>query len=77
MENKLHWVLDVTFGEDHTRVSKRNGAENLALIPKMALNMIKHSPLDGVPTSLIARQRLAHCRPDYLRRVLTAGITQD
>ena len=35
VENKLHWVLDVTFGEAHTRVSKRNGAENLALIRKM------------------------------------------
>ena len=77
VENNLHWVLDVTSGEDHTRVSKRNGAENLALLRKMALNMIKHSPLDGVPTSLAARQRLAHCRPDYLCRVLAAGITQD
>ncbi len=67
VENKLHWVLDVTFGEDHTRVSKRNGAENLALMRKMALNMLKRTPVDRGANTMIARQRLAHCRPDYLR----------
>ncbi|MDP7179462.1 MAG: ISAs1 family transposase [Verrucomicrobiota bacterium] len=77
VENNLHWVLDVTFGEDHTRVSKRNGAENLALIRKMALNMIKHTPVNGRSSSLVMRQRLASRRPNYLRQVLSAGITED
>ena len=77
VENKLHWVLDVTFGEDQTRVSKRNGAENLALLRKAALNMLKHAPLERGPTSIVGRQRLAHCRPDYLRRVLSTGIAED
>lgn len=77
VENELHWVLDVTFGEDHTRVSKRNGAENLSLLRKMALNMLKHTPAERGSNTMIARQRLAHCRPDYLRRALTSGITQD
>ena len=27
VENKLHWVLDVTFGEDHARISRQYGAE--------------------------------------------------
>jgi len=27
VENKLHWVLDVTFGEDHARIARRHGAE--------------------------------------------------
>ena len=31
IENNLHWQLDVSFGEDNNRVSKRNGAENLAM----------------------------------------------
>ncbi len=77
VENNLHWVLDVTFGEDHTRVSKRNGAENLALIRKMALNMLKRAAVPDVSTSIVMRQRLAQFRPDYLGDVLAAGITQD
>ncbi|HHK41139.1 MAG TPA: ISAs1 family transposase [Planctomycetaceae bacterium] len=32
VENKLHWVLDVTCGEEQARVAKKNGAENLSLL---------------------------------------------
>src|SRR5262249_37898141 len=32
IENSLHWQLDVTFQEDHNQVTKRNAAENLALL---------------------------------------------
>ena len=77
VQNSLHWVLDVTFGEDHTRVSKRNGAENLALIRKMALNLLKQAVVPEVATSIAMRQRLAQFRPEYLGEVLAAGITQD
>ena len=44
VENKLHWVLDVTFGEDHARIGKRNGAENLAIVRKIAINLHKNTP---------------------------------
>ncbi len=41
VENKLHWVLDVIFKEDYCRVRTGNGAENLNIIRKIALNTIK------------------------------------
>jgi predicted transposase YbfD/YdcC len=41
IENSLHWVLDVVFDEDHSRVRKDNAPENLAVIRQMALNMLK------------------------------------
>ena len=43
IENSLHWVLDMTFDEDRTRNRKDNGPENLAILRKLALNMLKRS----------------------------------
>ena len=41
VENSAHWTLDVSFGEDDSRVSKDNGAEMFAALRRMALNMLK------------------------------------
>lgn len=41
IENTLHWQLDVTFDEDKNRVSRRHGAENLALVRRLALRLLK------------------------------------
>ena len=41
VENGLHWVLDVTFREDASRVRERNAARNLALLRKIALNLVR------------------------------------
>ena len=41
IENSLHWVLDVAFREDESRVRKGNGPENLSVLRRMALNLLK------------------------------------
>ena len=41
VENGLHGVLDVTFGEDASRVRERNAARNLALLRRIALNLAR------------------------------------
>jgi predicted transposase YbfD/YdcC len=41
IENGLHWVLDVVFREDASRVRERNAARNLALLRKVALNFAR------------------------------------
>lgn len=43
IENGLHWVLDTTFDEDRCRARKDHAAENLAIIRKLALNVLKIS----------------------------------
>ena len=43
VENKLHWSLDVTFNEDNSRVRTGHAPENLALIRKMALNLLRQN----------------------------------
>jgi len=41
IENSVHWILDMAFREDDSRVRKDNGAENLAILRRIALNLIK------------------------------------
>ena len=42
IENLLHWHLDVTFLEDASRAGKGNAAQNLSLIRKLALQVVKN-----------------------------------
>ena len=41
VENSLHWVLDIAFREDESRVRKDHGAQNFAILRHMALNLLK------------------------------------
>lgn len=41
VENKLHWVMDVCFREDHSRARAGYAAENLATLRRLALNLLK------------------------------------
>jgi predicted transposase YbfD/YdcC len=43
IENNLHWVLDVTFREDASRLRKGHGAENFAMIRRIAVSLIKRA----------------------------------
>jgi predicted transposase YbfD/YdcC len=47
IENQLHWVLDVAFDEDAVRSRKDNAPQNLALLRKLALNLIRQHPDKG------------------------------
>jgi predicted transposase YbfD/YdcC len=42
IENQLHWVLDIAFREDESRIRKDHVAENLAVLRHMALNLLKN-----------------------------------
>lgn len=41
IENGLHWVLDISFREDESRIRKRNGQQNFAVLRHIALNALK------------------------------------
>ena len=44
IENSLHWVLDVTFGDDASRIRMGDSAENMAVLRTIALNLLKRDP---------------------------------
>jgi predicted transposase YbfD/YdcC len=47
IENSLHWVLDMVFDEDHSRTRKDHGTENLALLRRLALTVLKNANCKG------------------------------
>jgi predicted transposase YbfD/YdcC len=68
IENQQHWVLDVQFGEDACRTRNDHSAANLALIRRVALNMLRHN---GLPRDSIRRRKLrAALNDDYRLRLL-------
>ena len=72
IENQLHWSLDVAFAEDASRVRRDHGPENLAMLRRMALQLLK---LDKTSKrGLAAKTRRAALDPDYLLHVLLAGF---
>jgi predicted transposase YbfD/YdcC len=44
IENQQHWLLDVVFDEDRARTRKDHGAHNLALLRRIALNLLHADP---------------------------------
>jgi hypothetical protein len=71
----LHWQLDITFDEDDNRVTKRNGAENLALLRRLTLSLLKAHP----DKKSIAKKRFAAALDiEFLEEVLSGdGILGD
>jgi predicted transposase YbfD/YdcC len=67
IENNLHWQLDVTFQEDRNRVSKRNAAENLALLRRLTLSLLKAHPSK---LSIAKKRFAAALDPDFLEEIL-------
>lgn len=70
IENCLHWVLDVTFNEDKCRSRKDYAAENLAVIRKIVMNMLKKDNSKG---SMRLKRKRAGWDPSYLHKVLTGN----
>src|SRR4051794_7526448 len=68
LENGLHWVLDVTFREDDSRVRDRTAARNLALLRKVAINLISHGRTAQI--SMRARRKQAAWNDEYMLSLL-------
>jgi len=67
IENQLHWVLDVTFEEDAARSRKDNAPQNLALLRKLALNILRSHPDKG---SIKGKIKRAGWNDDFLLSLL-------
>ena len=70
IENGLHWVLDVTFREDDSRIRDRIAARNLAILRKIAINLMGRSRTPRV--SMRARRKKAAWKDDYMLALLAS-----
>jgi predicted transposase YbfD/YdcC len=73
IENGLHWVLDVVFHEDQSRVKDRNAAENLALLRRVAVSLLKQDKSKG---SLKGKRKRAGWDEAFLLHLL-GFLTED
>jgi predicted transposase YbfD/YdcC len=71
IENNLHWQLDVTFGEDANRVQRRHGGENLALLRRLALSLLKRH---AGKQSMACKRLAAALDPAFLEEILNEGV---
>ena len=67
IENGLHWVLDVQFKEDQSRLRRGHGAHNMALVRHFALNLIRAMP---GKQSIKGKRKLATWDTTYLLAAL-------
>ena len=68
IENSLHWVLDVNFGEDNSRIRNVNADENFSIIRRVALNLIKLD--DTKKASQRSKRKMASWNTDFLEVLL-------
>jgi len=69
IENQLHWVLDVVFGDDLARLRTGHGAKNMAVVRHFAINLVR---IQNDNKSLRLRRKRAGWDPQYLAAILSA-----
>jgi predicted transposase YbfD/YdcC len=68
IENQLHWVLDVTFNEDDSRIRTRNAPENFSLLRRMAISLLNQET--STKRSLKQKMKRAAMNTNYMLLVL-------
>ena len=68
IENGLHWVLDIAFREDESRIRKDHAPRNMALLRHIALNLLKQEA--SVRVGIAAKRKMAGGDDAYLLKVL-------
>jgi predicted transposase YbfD/YdcC len=70
IENSLHHVLDVTFNEDASRIRKDNAPENLTILRKIVINLVKKQK--NTKASIRGRLKRAAWDNSYLETILVS-----
>jgi len=69
IENRLHWVLDVVFKDDLSRLRTGHGAKNMAVVRHFAINLVRQA---NDRKTIKLRRKLAGWADDYLASILNA-----
>ncbi|MEZ0074121.1 ISAs1 family transposase [Planotetraspora sp. GP83] len=69
IENKLHWVRDVTYGEDHSQVRTGNAPRAMATLRNLAISALRLTGVDNIAKAI------RHLARDATRPLAILGIT--
>jgi predicted transposase YbfD/YdcC len=72
IENSVHWTLDVTFGEDESRIRSLHSPQNFALLRRIALNALERET--SFRRSIRQKSRRAAMNDRYMVSVLAAAL---
>lgn len=75
IENSLHWVLDVTFGEDQSRKRKDHAPRNFSLLRKIALNIVKMDK-ESKASLVLRRRRISMDEQYFVSALSNVGFSQ-
>lgn len=70
IENRFHWMLDVCFGETDGMIRKNNALQNLSLLEKSALNLLRVDKTDTAKTGLRLKHKRAAWDEDARMKML-------
>ena len=73
VENSLHWVLDVTFNEDASRIRRGYASQNMALLRRLSVSLLKREPSK---MSLAMKRYTAALDNDFLLKILAASVAE-
>lgn len=68
VENNLHWVLDVAYREDQSRIRDENSALNMSWLRKTALGLLKRA--ENIKGSIRRKQLAIWAKPEYLLEIV-------
>jgi hypothetical protein len=74
IENRLHWFLDVCFGEDYCRARREHAAEDLNVLRKTALYLLQKTSVPEKRFSLILKMLRVTLSDDFLHDVLFGKV---
>lgn len=74
VENGLHWVLDIAFREDESRIRKDHAPQNMALMRQLVLNLLKQETTAKV--GIAAKRKIAGWDNNYLLKSLVCTFEE-
>lgn len=75
IENSLHWVLDMSFGEDQSRIRKQNAPQVMAIIRHIALNLLQITKNKMKRQSIKRLRKMAGWDDGILTNIVTQGFS--
>lgn len=70
IENRLHWCLDVTYNDDTSRIRKDHAPQNMTILRRLAVNLLRKMELGPKKVSLRGRIIMANHDSDFILKAL-------